>query len=144
MCVEIKASGFSDLSQALKLDREAFGPDAWTILDYLGVFSEESVRKFTALVDGRFAGFAAAEFDSEEEAVCLMTLAVRPEFRRRGLGMALLQRCETAFGAKPAYLYVDSDNQSAIRLYEKSGYRKTGIIPGYYMNGHDAIIMKKP
>ena len=143
MSFKIRKAVLSDLNAALQLDREAFGVDAWTFLDYMGVFSVRSVKKFTAEEDGQFAGFAAMEFDHRKRAACLMTLAVRPEFRKRGIGTALLRTCEEAFPGRNYYLNADTANEEAIRLYERSGYRQTGIEPGYYLNGHDAIIMEK-
>lgn len=131
------------MKAALQLDQETFGVDAWTFLDYAGVFSFHGVKKYTALVDGSFAGFAAAEYDPGRKAVCLMTLAVCSEFRKMGIGSALLKRCEEAFKQRKYYLTVDCDNQSAIRLYLKNGYVQTGVIRSYYMNGHDALEMEK-
>ena len=139
----IRKAALSDLNAALQLDREAFGVDAWTLLDYMGVFSIRGIKKFTAVEDGQFAGFAAMEFDSQKRAACLMTLAVRPEFRKRGIGAAMLHTCEEAFPEKNYYLNVDEANEAAIRLYEREGYRQTGTEPGYYLNGHNAIIMEK-
>ena len=143
MCFEIRKAELRDLGPALALDREVFGQDAWTVMDYAAVFSEKGVRKFTAVSGGKFAGFGASEWDREQNAVCLMTLAVRPEFRNRGIGSALLEAMETAFGdLSDVYLHVDSENETAIRLYLQNGYKQSGIIPSYYMNGHDAIIMR--
>ena len=143
MVFEIRKAELRDLGPALALDREAFGPDAWTVMDYAAVFSENSVRKFTAVSGGKFAGFGASEWDREQNAVCLMTLAVRPEFRGRGIGSALLKAMEEAFGtSSDVYLYVDIENETAVRLYRRAGYKQTGIIPSYYMNGHDAIVMR--
>lgn len=143
MSYVIRKAALSDLSPALQLDREAFGVDAWTVLDYIGVFSIRSVKKFTATAEGQFAGFASMEFDPQRKAACLMTLAVRPEFRNRGIGAALLTTCEEAFPGKNYYLNVDTANGPAIRLYERAGYRQTAIEPEYYLNGHDAIVMEK-
>ena len=143
MVFEIRKAELRDLGPALAQDREAFGPDAWTVMDYAAVFSENSVRKFTAVSGGKFAGFVASEWDREQNAVCLMTLAVRPEFRGRGIGSALLKAMEEAFGkSSDVYLYVDIENETAVRLYRRAGYKQTGIIPSYYMNGHDAIVMR--
>lgn len=143
MCFEIRKAVPRDLHAALQLDKEAFGVDARSILDYAGVFSFRGIKKFTALVGGKFAGFAAAEFDPGRKAVCLMTLAVRPEFRKKGIGTALLKRCEEAFTQTKYYLTVDCENRSAIRLYDHNGYRHTGVIHAYYLNGHDAFEMEK-
>lgn len=142
MCFEIRQSVHRDLQDAIKLDKEVFGPDAWTFLDYISVFTDSSLCRFTAFSEGKFAGFAAAELD-EEGYVYMLTLAVCPEFQRKGIGSALLKCCEDAFEANGARLFVDDQNQAAIRLYEKAGYRVNGLIPGYYMNGHDALIMEK-
>ena len=143
MCFEIREAILGDINSALKLDREVFGPDAWTLLDYIGVFFEKSVAKFTALVNGMFAGFAAAEMDTKKGSSCLLTLAVLPEYRGKGIGSALLKQCEDAFGSERHYLYVDIENTPAISLYEKSGYILTGRIHAYYMNGHDALVYEK-
>lgn len=60
------------------------------------------------------------------------TLAVKPEFRRRGVACELLkatvERAERETG-KPAGLLVDRDNPNARRLYEKVGFRKVGDRP---------------
>ena len=143
MSFTIRKAELRDLGPALQLDRDTFGVDAWTVLDYSGVFSFHGVKKFTATVDGKFAGFAASEWDPKRKAVCLMTLAVRPEFRGRGIGLALLKECENAFDEINYYLNVDIANTAAIRLYQIAGYQQTGIEPAYYMNGHDALIMEK-
>ena len=44
MSFKIRKAVLSDLNAALQLDREAFGVDAWTFLDYMGVFSIRSVK----------------------------------------------------------------------------------------------------
>lgn len=144
MSFEIRKAELKDLGAALALDRVSFGVDAWTIMDYIGVFSMHGVKSFTAVAEEEFAGFAASEFDREEDAVCLMTLAVVPKYRRQGIGSALLKAAESAFSPKDRfYLYVDIENLSAIRLYERAGYRRTGTIASYYMNGNDALVMEK-
>ncbi|MBQ4513798.1 MAG: GNAT family N-acetyltransferase [Anaerolineaceae bacterium] len=143
MCFEIRPSKLSDIGAAYQLDQISFEVDAWTMLDYAGVFSFPGVKKFTAIVDAKLVGFAAAEYDPQRKAVCLMTLAVDPQYRKKGIGFALLKQCEDAFPQKHFYLNVDIENQAAIRLYEKAGYQRTGIEPAYYRNGHDALIMEK-
>jgi ribosomal protein S18 acetylase RimI-like enzyme len=53
-------------------------------------------------------------------------LAVRPDYRRQGLGEQLLLACEqqvTVWGLHELYLHVLENNQSARQLYSKLGYR---------------------
>ena len=56
-------------------------------------------------------------------------LWVAPEYRRRGLGTALLamaDRVKTELRATGIRLYVNIDNPAAQRLYEKSGFLESG------------------
>lgn len=76
----------------------------------------------------------------------LLTLAVAPEARRRGVGAALLAAFEAeaaARGAARAYLEVASDNPAAQALYTRAGWRHAGLRHGYYGGGVDAVIMHK-
>ncbi len=143
MDIVIRESVLTDLNRAWELNREVFKEDSWTLLDTIGAFSSPGVRRFTALADGQFAGFGASEMDRKNNAVFLLTLAVLPKYQRRGIGRLLLKHIEETYGTSDVYLYVDEQNTDAIRLYEKAGYKHTGMIRSYYLNGHNALIMKK-
>ncbi len=77
----------------------------------------------------------------------VISIAVLPEHRRRGIATALMEealsRMTNRYGASECYLEVRVSNTPAIRLYEKLGFRKTDRIKGYYMDGEDAYIMTK-
>lgn len=63
----------------------------------------------------------------------------RPEWGR-GIGTMLLRRIieyAKAHGIEIINLDVRSDNASAIHLYEKFGFRKTGTVPAYFRIGRD-------
>jgi ribosomal-protein-alanine N-acetyltransferase len=73
------------------------------------------------------------------------TLAVAPEFRRRGLATVLLQavigEAETE-GAVKATLEVRASNAAALALYQRLGFRISARRPGYYTNPQeDALIL---
>ena len=75
----------------------------------------------------------------------LMNIAVAPEFRRRGIGEALLERLFEVTAGDPRRGYtleVRVSNADAIRLYERLGFEARGIRRGYYTdNREDALIM---
>ncbi len=59
----------------------------------------------------------------------LFALDVGPAFRRRGVGTALVQAVEAAAsrrGLDQVNLEVATDDEDAVRLYERLGYRRRG------------------
>lgn len=78
----------------------------------------------------------------------ILTLAVHPEARRRGLGARLVREGGTAAAARGAtrlFLEVADDNTAALALYARAGFTEAGRRPGYYArpDGHrqDALIL---
>jgi len=78
----------------------------------------------------------------------LLTLAVAPEARRRGIGKRLVAGFldeSRRRGAETAFLEVAADNASAIALYEGVGFVTVGRRKAYYTcpNGSrvDALVM---
>jgi [ribosomal protein S18]-alanine N-acetyltransferase len=74
----------------------------------------------------------------------IATFAIHPDFRRRGLGNALLAFAllEAAHeGVELVYLEVRRSNEAAIQMYEKFGFAMTGIRAGYYSDNHEDALM---
>jgi ribosomal-protein-alanine N-acetyltransferase len=75
----------------------------------------------------------------------ISTIAVRPEWRRRGIGeLLLVAMLELAveLGGDLATLEVRVSNVVAQSLYQKYGFAKVGLRPHYYSDrGEDALIM---
>ena len=79
----------------------------------------------------------------------IITLAVRPDRRRCGVGRALVQAAVGAAAASHAevmWLEVAVDNEAAIALYHCAGFETVGRRPRYYANGGgeatDALVMR--
>ena len=92
---------------------------------------------------GPIAGYIVARETAGE--LHINNVAVRPEFRRRGIGEALLNRViEEARRRKAnaAFLEVRSANQAAQALYEKCGFRAIARRANYYSEPlEDAVVM---
>jgi ribosomal-protein-alanine N-acetyltransferase len=74
----------------------------------------------------------------------VVSVAVMPEHRRRGVGTALVTKATEGmrtYGAKQCYLEVRMTNEEAIGLYKKLGMEVTRTIHGYYADGEDAYVM---
>ena len=92
---------------------------------------------------GPIAGYIVARETAGE--LHINNVAVRPEFRRRGIGESLLNRViEEARRRKAnaAFLEVRSANHAAQALYEKSGFRAIARRTNYYSEPlEDAVVM---
>ena len=77
----------------------------------------------------------------------MMNLAVAPEYRRMGIGEALVNQLESRLRGNEATcltLEVRASNAPAIALYQKLGFREVGRRPNYYHNPkEDALILRK-
>jgi [ribosomal protein S18]-alanine N-acetyltransferase len=77
----------------------------------------------------------------------IISVAVMPDFRNRGIGHSLVEQALSALSAHHAdecFLEVRISNIPAINLYKKMGFDITRTIPHYYFDGFDAHVMTKP
>lgn len=81
----------------------------------------------------RIAGFAMLRLVADEAE--LMTIAVDPKWRGKGVGKALLKAAFEDLMLSPArrlFLEVAADNAPAIALYRGHGFAEVGRRTGYY------------
>jgi ribosomal-protein-alanine N-acetyltransferase len=78
-----------------------------------------------------------------EEETEIMSLAVDPAFRRRGLGQALLAKLFESYPGD-CFLEVRVSNLPAQRLYGKMGFVACGLRSAYYHRPvEDALVMRR-
>jgi len=69
---------------------------------------------------------------------------VLEDYRRQGIAVKLLEFCIEnilSLGCKSITLEVRTNNNEAIKLYEKLGFKHSHIRSNYYSNGDDASLM---
>jgi ribosomal-protein-alanine N-acetyltransferase len=100
-------------------------------------------RGWVADVDGRIAAMLVLWVIIDEAHIA--TIAVHPDFRRRGIGEQILLHALRAAqddGARRAFLEVRAGNSAAQAMYKKYGFVADGVRPRYYKdNNEDAILM---
>lgn len=104
-------------------------PPPWSAEDFSGFLANPLCF---LLVEGD-AGFLLGRAVAGEAE--LLTLAVLPEARRRGLGRRLVERFlyqARLRGAERAFLEVSAENAAAVALYESAGFVPAGRRKGYY------------
>ena len=139
----IQPATWRDLNAIRHIEIICFPHDAWPIWDIVGVLTLPNVVRFKAVLDGQIAGFIAADLRPAEKLAWIATIGVLPEYRRQGIGTALLQACEANTRVPRVRLNVRVTNDPAIRLYKQLGYSQVGLWPRYYQDGEDALILEK-
>jgi [ribosomal protein S18]-alanine N-acetyltransferase len=76
----------------------------------------------------------------------VVSIAVMPQTRRKGMASALIKRAMEGmeyYKGKQGFLEVRVTNEAAITLYKNLGFEVTRTINGYYSDGEDAYVMTK-
>ncbi len=98
---------------------------------------------FVAECDGVIVGYVCLMSLFEEAQI--LDIAVAPDKRGRGIARLLMDHAVTVAREKKAEvlaLEVRSTNSSAITLYERCGFVRTGIRNKYYEGVDDAVLME--
>lgn len=94
-----------------------------------------------ATIDDKIVGYAVIDRWPDQEH--LVSIAVTPESRKKGVGQALLDHLIRTMETGSLKLEVRRSNEAAIELYRKNGFARTGMAHSYYTDGEDAIQMEK-
>jgi ribosomal-protein-alanine N-acetyltransferase len=130
----------SDIPAAMDIDRQSL-PKPWSKI----VWGEELSSPFGLYLvleeDGAVSGHVGVKLIFDEAHI--MTLAVHPERRRRGIARTLVEAALAALvsgSVRLIHLEVRPSNLAARALYRSLGFVKTGVRPGYY-GDEDALLM---
>ncbi|MGC2698007.1 MAG: GNAT family N-acetyltransferase [Candidatus Angelobacter sp.] len=140
-----------DFQRLLEIDQSCF---------VAGIaYSEEEMRYFLAMpsaislvgvVGQKILGFIIADrYRSSRSARSMgkiITIDVAPEAQKTGLGALLLSSAETELkqaGCDYVSLEVAVDNLPALSFYKKHGYSVLKVLPRYYLDSIDGLLMGK-
>lgn len=132
-----------DIDGVQNVERSSF-PAPWPANAFRNELTQNKNARYIVAREGeRIVGYAGVWLMVDEAHIT--TFAVLPEHRRRRIGERMLQRLfEIAeeMGAEWLTLEVRVSNIGAQRLYEKYGFRRSGVRRRYYSdNSEDALIM---
>jgi ribosomal-protein-alanine N-acetyltransferase len=128
--------GTEDVALLAAIHETSF-PDSWNATAIRDLFATPGVFAF-ADPDGFILARAAG---GEAE---ILTIAVSPPARRRGIGHILIQAAAShaqKLGADTLFLEVATGNDAARRLYAGAGFTAAGLRKAYY-GAEDALILK--
>src|SRR5260370_3845808 len=121
--MEIRPAVRRDLRRVLEIEAASFGRDAWDRPVFEDALEHSPSLFVVARLSGRIAGYSITYI--ERGAAELVSIAVHPVYRRRGVGEALMnftRREIGTLGVAAWRLKVRTDNERAIGFYHTLGF----------------------
>ncbi len=140
----IREMKMEDISTIAELEKICFS-DPWSAESISSELDNRLSYWLVAEESGKVVGYVGSQ--SVLDSADMMNIAVAPEYRRLGIGNALIEALVTYLRNKSIrflLLEVRVSNTSAIELYRKLGFQQVGKRPRYYHNPReDALILRK-
>ena len=140
----IEKMNASHVPQIAELEKVCFA-DPWSVTSIETELTSRLSLWFVAMEGDTVVGYVGSQTVIDESD--MMNLAVHPDYRRQGIGEALVDALAERLrskGSKTLTLEVRDSNAPAIALYEKLGFASVGRRPNYYRNPkEDARILRK-
>jgi ribosomal-protein-alanine N-acetyltransferase len=141
----IRSAALADAAALVAIERRCFS-DPWSEPRFREALGSEWTFGLVAEAGRGVSGYLIGREAAGSGEV--LNLAVAPEFRRRGIGGALLEAGLAAFRRRRAsevFLEVRESNRSAQALYLERGFRPVGQRAAYYRNpNEDALVLRLP
>ena len=166
--VSIRPATRADLLEVFRIEQAAF-PEPWPFaaferyLDALGFLvavDESQVGRSggggpsapggsdgqeSGVVDGGVVGYVVATTipNHGRSLGHVKDIAVHPDHRGRGIGSTLLDAALGLLAGEAASvkLEVRPSNDAALALYDEFGFELLKRVPGYYVDGEDALVL---
>ncbi len=143
--IKIRRMKKEDIPRASHIERLSF-PNPWSS----NIFSVELEKEdfaFYYIMEYQYSLVAYGGYWKIRNEAHLVTFAVHPSFRRKGLGSQLLQYLLKKIEKQnldKVTLEVRSSNSTAQKFYQEFGFKRIAIRPQYYIDtNEDAIVYWK-
>lgn len=138
----------ADIDVVYEIERDVYRIDPWSKEQIASEFIGVPETRFYVIAEGerRVIGYGGLFAPSHGVAADVQTVTVVNEMQGKGIGRALLTRLieEASRRSAPAILLeVRVGNDSAIHLYQSSGFVEIARRPNYYGRDLHALVMRK-
>jgi len=144
-----------DLEEVMSINERCL-PENYTHFFFMDLHQQFPETFLVAEEDGRVVGYIMCRVETGMSDLRLIgigkkghiiSIAVLPEHRRRGVAQALvgeaMKAMQQRYKAKECYLEVRVGNTPAVSLYKKMGFQVTQTLRGYYSDGEAAHKMAR-
>lgn len=143
MPVELRWMADADLDQVMAIEQASF-THPWKRKFFESDLGRQSAYCRVARDAGEVVGYIVNWRVTDE--LHIADVAVRPEFRGRGIATALIAETISLardLGCVRIFLEVRPTNVEALGLYRKFGFRTLHRRKSYYPDGAEAIVMER-
>ncbi len=144
--VSLRPARLADVDALANLEQRVFRGDRISHRGFRRFVRSPRAALVVAEEEGVLAGYALVLFREGSGIARLYSIAVAPQFAKRGLGSALLSAAEEAAIARDRIamrLEVHENNAQAIARYRKAGYNLFGRHFQYYADRGHALRFEK-
>jgi ribosomal protein S18 acetylase RimI-like enzyme len=143
--ITIAPAGASDVDALVEIETRCFEAGGFSRRQLRYLATRARGTCLLLRVDGRPAGYISCLARARGTTLRVYSLAVLPAARGRGAATRLLERAiahARANGLTALTLEARTTNLPATRLYAKTGFITTSLLPRYYPDGSDAYRMR--
>lgn len=138
----IRPATRTDIGELVRIEETCFAGDRISARSFARLMARDSASILVAVTDGIVAGYALLLFRKNSKSARIYSLAVDPPHAGTGIARLLLEAVEAEGRRRSMHrlrLEVRTDNDRAVRMYDKLGFERVGRRPRYYADGCDAI-----
>lgn len=139
---DITPAALQDMKALSEIAAASF-PDPWSERLFTEAFENEYTRIMLARTNsGDTAGYIVLSMTGDD--ISIDDIAVSPQYRRNGIGKALLMWADEKYPDRNFLLEVRESNAPAISLYRSLGFEQVGFRKRYYRGPDEgAVLMTK-
>ncbi len=138
----IRSFELSDLDRIVEIEQQSFPKSPYPDSAFLHLYCLHP-KCFLVYVgpskekkEGEIFGYLVIAEDGH-----LISLAVHPRHRRKGVATALIEKTKRILPGKKLWAEVRQTNEGARVFYEKLGFQTVGTLFNYY-GGEDALVVQ--
>jgi ribosomal-protein-alanine N-acetyltransferase len=148
----IRQFELNDLDQVIEINRQCL-PENYPERFFRTIYAELPSAFIVCEIDNELIGYTMARIETGLSNFSIfhrakkghtVSIAIKPEFRRRKIATEILKKSIDAMiqqGADEFFLEVRTSNEAAVRLYQSLGYEILKEIRHYYRDFEGAYLM---
>lgn len=142
----LRHATLDDIPALLAIEKQCFTTDRLSRRSFRHLLTRGHAVTLLDENDGRIRGYVLLLFSRGTSMARLYSIAVHPEYGRRGVGDRLLEEAENAALERDCVsmrLEVRRDNPASLALFRRHGYRQFEEVLDYYEDHMDALRFEK-